>query len=148
MRILVLCTGNSCRSQMAAGFLRTIDSRLQVASAGTEPASDVHPVAVAVMAEAGVDISDARPAHVDTVVDEPFEYIITVCAQADERCPRFTGQVAHRLHLDFSDPAHAVGDDESVRAKFREIRDAIKTRFTELYHSRLEPALRGSGETS
>ena len=96
--ILVLCTGNSCRSQMAEGFLRSFDPELDVQSAGTVPASEVHPLAVQVMREKGIDLSANRPKKVDEFLARPFDYVITVCDGAKESCPLFTGQVKHRVH--------------------------------------------------
>ena len=133
---------------MAAGFLRALEPRLRVESAGTGPAPAVHPLAIEVMAEVGVDIADARPQHVDRFSIEPFDYVVTVCAEANERCPNFTGRVGRRLHLGFPDPAQAQGDDEAVRRVFREVRDAIKERFTELYRSTLALKLDGTADTN
>jgi len=109
MRILILCTGNSCRSQMAEGFLKSFDSSLEVYSAGTHPATKPNPYAVEVMAEKGIDISANQPKSVDLFVDQPFDYVITVCDGAKEVCPVFTGKVEHRLHIGFEDPADATG---------------------------------------
>ncbi len=105
MRVLILCTGNSCRSQMAEGFLRRLRPDWEIYSAGTFPADRVHPLAVKVMAEAGVDISRQWPKTVDQFVSQPFDYVITVCDDARESCPTFTGKVAQRLHMGFEDPA-------------------------------------------
>lgn len=145
MRILVLCTGNSCRSQMAAGVLRALDPRLEVISAGTEPAAGVNPVAVEVMAEIAIDISGARPTHVDRYRDESFDYVVTVCADADARCPRFTGVVHHRVHIGFPDPARATGSAEERRRVYRASRDAIRDRFSDWYRSTLRPAIDAAG---
>ena len=120
MRILILCTGNSCRSQMAHGFMQSFDSRLDVFSAGTEPASRVNPQAVEVMAEAGID---------------------TVCGGANENCPVFTGRVMHRLHIGFDDPSRAMGTPEFIAGEFRRVRDEIKTRFYRLYAEEIKPQL-------
>lgn len=141
MRILILCTGNSARSQMAEGFLRALDARLEVHSAGTEPAPQVNPFAVAAMREAGIDISSARPKDVRRFLDQPFDYVITVCGEADRNCPVFTGQVRRRLHIGFPDPARATGSDEEILEAFRRIRDAIRQRFTELYQQEIQPRL-------
>ncbi len=94
MRILILCTGNSCRSQMAHGFLQSFDRALTVRSAGTEPARRVHPLAVKVMAEAGIDISTHVPQHVDAFSQQPWDYVVTVCGRANAICPAFTGSAA------------------------------------------------------
>jgi len=133
MKILVLCTGNSCRSQMAEGFLKSFDHELEVYSAGTHPSGEVHPKAIRVMKEAGIDISHGYPKPVDDFVNESFDYVITVCDGAREVCPVFTGNVKHRLHIGFEDPAEATGTDEEVLAVFRKIRDEIKTEFRSFY---------------
>ena len=134
-RILILCTGNSCRSQMAEGFLRSWDGTLEVFSAGTAPAAGVHPLAVAVMREAGIDISRARPKNVDRFLREPFDHVITVCDNARETCPVFSGTVGRRHHFGFADPAAAEGSDEEILAEFRRVRDEIRIRFHQWYVS-------------
>ena len=106
MKILILCTGNSCRSQMAHGWLQSFDKSLDVHSAGTEPASRVNSKAVKVMAEAGIDISNHFPKSVNQYLDQEWDYVITVCGGANESCPVFTGKVQHRLHIGFDDPSH------------------------------------------
>ncbi len=131
--ILILCTGNSCRSQMAEGFLKSLGGDLAVFSAGTEPADEVHPYAIRVMSEIGIDISSNRPENVDRFLRRSFDYVITVCDQARETCPVFTGDVKHRLHMGFKDPAGAVGSEEKVLAVFREVRDRIRQNFHELH---------------
>lgn len=141
MRVLILCTGNSARSQMAEGFLRALDARLEVHSAGTEPAPQVNPFAVAAMREAGLDISSARPKDVRRFLDQPFDYVVTVCGEADRNCPVFTGQVRRRLHIGFPDPARATGSDEKILEAFRRVRDDIRQRFTELYEQEIRPQL-------
>lgn len=133
MRILILCTGNSCRSQMAHGFLQSFDASLEVFSGGTEPASQVNPKAVEVMKEAGIDISGHVPTHVNTYLNQEWDYIITVCGGANESCPAFTGKVGKRLHIGFDDPSHAVGTPEFIDAEFHRVRDEIKKRFAEFY---------------
>ena len=95
MKILVLCTGNSCRSQMAQGFLQSFDGSLEVRSAGTAPAACVHPFAVRVMAEAGIDISNHTPRNVEDFLCEAWDYVITVCGGADRSCPNFSGKVTY-----------------------------------------------------
>ncbi len=131
--ILILCTGNSCRSQMAAGFLQTLDPELEVSSAGTAPAMVVNPNAVAVMNEIGIDISGNRPQSINRYTAMSFDYVITVCDHARENCPVFLGRVSHRLHLGFPDPAEAQGTPEEVMDAFRTVRDLIIGRFTSLY---------------
>lgn len=130
-RILILCTGNSCRSQMAEGFLKSFDKQLTVESAGTEPATQVNPNAVKVMAEVGIDISKNKPKLVDQFINQEWDYVITVCDNAKEACPAFMGKVKHRLHIGFEDPAEAKGTPEEVMAVFRKVRDEIKDRFSE-----------------
>ena len=133
MRILILCTGNSCRSQMAEGFLKSFDSALEVHSAGTRTAGRVHPQAIQVMAEAGIDLSHNQPKLVDQFLDETFDYVITVCDHARETCPIFSGQVNHRLHMGFDDPAEAIGTEAEILAVFRLVRDEIQVKFYEFY---------------
>jgi len=133
--VLILCTGNSCRSQMAAAFLRSFDAALTVHSAGTSPADKVHPLAIEVMQEKGIDISNARPEPVERYLSTPFDHVITVCDGAHESCPMFTGTVRNRQHIGFEDPALAEGTREEQLAIFRRIRDEIETRFREFYLS-------------
>jgi arsenate reductase len=132
-RILILCTGNSCRSQMAEGFLKSFGDQLEVYSAGTAPAARVHPKAIAVMKEVGIDIGDATPKDVDNFLGESFDYVITVCDNARESCPVFMGRVDHRLHIGFEDPADATGSDEEKIRVFRRVRNEIRERFHRLY---------------
>lgn len=134
-KFLILCTGNSCRSQMAEGFLRSIDPGIDVFSAGTKPARKVNPYAVRVMEEIGIDISGQVPENVDIYTDKEFDYVITVCDNAREICPVFTGKVRNRLHIGFDDPADAVGSDEEILAEYRRIRDEIGTEFAKLYEN-------------
>jgi len=136
-RILVLCTGNSCRSQMAEGFLKSFDSELEVYSAGTNPSSQVHPKAVLVMGEVGIDISAAKPENIDPYLDQPFDYVITVCDKARETCPLFTGNVKEQLHIGFADPAEAIGTEEEVLTIFRRVRDEIKGHFYQFYKDKI-----------
>jgi arsenate reductase (thioredoxin) len=127
--VLILCTGNSCRSQMAEGFLRSFDPELEVFSAGTKPAEAVHPLAVAVMREEWIDIGGYRPKSVDAFTSRPFDWVVTVCDGAKESCPVFTGEVRHRVHIGFDDPAEAEGSREEQLAVFRRVRDEINLRF-------------------
>ena len=133
-KILILCTGNSCRSQMAESILKSINHRLQVYSAGTKPADQVHPKAVQVMAEIGIDISHNYPKPVDQFLGIPFDYVITVCDSAKEICPVFSGKVKQQLHIGFDDPAEAKGNKEQVLAVFRRVRDEIQRDFKKFYH--------------
>lgn len=138
MKVLILCTGNSCRSQMAHGFLQSFDKDLSVFSAGTKPAEKVNPKAVEVMKEAGVDISGHNPHNVTEYLDEPWDYVITVCGGANENCPVFSGDVKHRLHIGFDDPSDAKGSDEFVASEFRRVRDEIIVRFKKFYNDELK----------
>ena len=140
-RILVLCTGNSARSQMAAGFLKSFDSRLDVYSAGTSPAPRIHPLAVRVMQEAGIDISRGTPKSVNQFVSQSFDYVITVCDDADKNCPNFTGKVGKRVHIGFIDPAAATGAEDEVLAVFRRVRDEIKAKFSDYYGKEISKSL-------
>ncbi len=133
MKVLILCTGNSCRSQMAHGFLQSFDKNLQVFSAGTEPAKQINAKAVQVMQEIGIDISTHTPKHVEQYINETWDYVITVCGGANETCPAFFGTVKNRLHIGFEDPSEAVGTDEFIMSEFRRVRDEIKTEFQKFY---------------
>lgn len=134
-KILILCTGNSCRSQMAEGFLKSFDSELEVFSAGTKPAERVNPKAIQVMKEVGIDISKNYPKDVEQFVNEAFDYVITVCDNAKETCPVFTGKVGKQLHIGFEDPAEATGTEEEVLFVFRKVRDEIKEEFWNFYQN-------------
>jgi arsenate reductase (thioredoxin) len=131
MKILILCTGNSCRSQMAHGFLQSFDKNITVRSAGTEPAIQVNPKAVQVMSEIGIDIGHHTPKMVDEYLEDEWDFVITVCDDANETCPAFFGKVKHRLHMGFEDPSHAKGSDEFIWSEFRRVRDLIKEQFNQ-----------------
>ena len=137
MKILMLCTGNSCRSQMAHGFLQSFNPNLTVCSAGTEASGKLNAKAVAVMKEAGIDISHHTSDSVDLYLNEEWDYVITVCGGANENCPAFLGKVKHRLHMGFDDPSHAIGTDEFIRSEFIRVRDEIRKQFHEFYISNL-----------
>lgn len=128
-KILFLCTGNSCRSQIAEAWLRLLNSDdFDVFSAGLEP-HGVNPFTSAVMEEAGVDISDHRSKHIDEYIGKiNFDYLITVCGNADERCPYFPG-MGTRMHWPFEDPAAFQGPEDQKMDKFREVRDKIKVKI-------------------
>lgn len=132
-KILILCTGNSCRSQMAHGFLQSFDASLYVRSAGTEASGTLNEKAVAVMKETGIDISKHTSDSVELYLDEEWDYVITVCGGANEACPAFTGKVKHRLHLGFDDPSHSTGTDEFIHSEFIRVRDEIKDGFLKFY---------------
>ncbi len=137
MNILILCTGNSCRSQMAEWFLKSFNNKLNVYSAGTNPSSKVHPKAVQVMSELGIDISSGYPQNVSEFIDQSFDYVITVCGHAKETCPVFGGKVEHNLHIGFDDPAEATGTDEEIFNVFRRVRDEIKRDFKKFYEENI-----------
>ena len=138
IRILVLCTGNSCRSQIAQGFLKSFDKDLEVHSAGTFPASMVNPRAIKVMAEAGIDISMNKTRSVDKFLNDQWDYVITVCDEANETCPSFNGEVKHRLHLGFEDPSNMKGSEDFILSEFRRIRDEIDEEFRKFYNTNLK----------
>lgn len=136
--ILVLCTGNSCRSHMAEGFLRAAaGSRFRVASAGSKPAGYVHPLAIKAMAEVGIDISGHTSKHLSEFLNQPVETVITVCGAADQVCPIFPGQV-NRHHWPFLDPAHATGTEEEKMQVFRQVRDEMRRVFEAYAVGRLD----------
>ena len=138
MKVLILCTGNSCRSQMAHGFLQSFDENIKVYSGGTVPATQVNAKTVEVMKEVGIDISSHVPTHVNTYLHQEWDYVITVCGGAHESCPMFTGNVRHRLHIGFDDPATATGTDEQITDKFRRVRDEIQEKFAEFYITEIQ----------
>ena len=123
---------------MAHGFMQSFDSRLDVFSAGTEPASRVNPQAVEVMAEAGIDIGSHTLHHVSEHLGGRWDYVITVCGGANENCPLFTGKVGTRVHIGFDDPSHATGTPEFIVGEFRRVRDEIKARFHDFYSTHLQ----------
>jgi arsenate reductase len=133
MKILILCTGNSCRSQMAHGFLQSFDKSLEVFSAGTEASGKLNQQAVKAMAEIGIDISHHTSDSVDLYLDQEWDYVITVCGGANESCPAFMGKVKQRLHIGFDDPSDAVGTDEFVWSEYVRVREEIKEAFSQFY---------------
>jgi len=137
-RILILCTGNSCRSQMAEGFLKSFDRHLVVHSAGTNPSGEIHSKAVQVMNEIGIDISQCTPKNVSQFLEQPFDYVITVCGSAKETCPVFSGEVNQNLHIGFDDPAVATGSEDKIVYEFRRIRDEIGRDFKEFYSQNIQ----------
>lgn len=138
MKILILCTGNSCRSQMAHGFLKSFDKNLEVFSAGTKPANAVNPNSIIVMNEIGIDISSHKPHNINTFINENWDYVITVCDNAKEICPIFSGKVKNSLHIGFEDPYDATGTKEEILEFYRKIRDQIKKEFENFYHEKLK----------
>jgi len=127
--VLILCTGNSCRSHLAEGILRQAAGDLfEVNSAGSNPAGYVHPKAIQVMQEIGIDISRHTSKHMNSFLNQRIDTVITVCGNADQACPIFPGQM-NRYHWGFEDPAHATGTAEEILATFRHVRDQIKLVF-------------------
>lgn len=139
LKILILCTGNSCRSQMAHGFLQSFDKNLYIRSAGTEASGKLNEKAVAVMKESGIDISHHTSDSVNMYLDQEWDYVITVCGGANETCPAFMGKVKHRLHMGFEDPSETTGTDEYIWNEFRKTRDEIKEAFYKLYIDEIKP---------
>ena len=136
-KILILCTGNSCRSQMAQGFLQSFDKDLLVRSAGTEASGKLNPDAVKAMSEIGIDISQHTSDSVDKYLNDDWDFVITVCGGANEACPTFSGKVKHRIHIGFDDPSDATGTDEFIWSEFIRVRDEIKNKFNDLYKNSL-----------
>jgi arsenate reductase len=118
---------------MAEGFLKSFAPEAEVHSAGTFPTLRVHPMAIRVMQEVGIDITAGYPKSVDVFVDQPFDYVITVCDDAKEFCPVFTGTVKHRLHIGFDDPSWTRGTESEILSDFRRVRDEIKKTFHQFY---------------
>jgi len=128
-RVLVLCTGNSCRSQMGEAWVNELlGAHWEARSAGTAPTARVHPLAIRAMAEVGVDISGGKPEHVSTYLDQPWDLVVTVCDSAQETCPTFPRPVP-KLHISFFDPAAAEGTEDEKMIVFRRVRDEIRDRL-------------------
>jgi arsenate reductase (thioredoxin) len=128
-RVLILCTGNSARSQLAEVLVNArLSDAWEAFSAGTQPAAQVNPNALVVLKEIGIETAGSYPKHISTFVGQPFDVVITVCDDAAENCPVWAGQ-GKRLHIGFSDPAAVIGSDENILAAFRETRDAIIERL-------------------
>jgi arsenate reductase (thioredoxin) len=138
MKILILCTGNSCRSQMAHGFLQSFDENLIVRSAGTEVSGKLNQKAVEAMKEIGIDISHHTSDPVEKYLGEEWDFVITVCGGANETCPAFLGKVKNRLHIGFDDPSHVSGSDEYVWSEYIRVRDEIKAAFLKLYNDKIK----------
>ena len=138
-KVLILCTGNSCRSQMAHGFLQSFDKDLIVCSAGTEASGKLNQKAVVAMQEIGIDISHHTSDAVQQYLGEEWDYVITVCGGANESCPAFLGKVKHRIHIGFDDPSHAIGSDEFIWSEFIRVRDEIKEDFYAFYTKEIKP---------
>ncbi len=137
MKVLLLCTGNSCRSQMAHGFLQSFDKNLFVCSAGTEASGKLNEKAVQVMKEAGIDISHHTSDPIDNYLNDEWDFVITVCGGANEACPAFIGKVKHRLHIGFDDPSHADGTPEFIMSEFYRVRDEINNGFRKFYDEQI-----------
>lgn len=137
MKILVLCTGNSCRSQMAEGFLKSFNKDMLVCSAGTEASGRVNQKAVKAMAEIGIDISNHSSDSVGRYLSDEWDYVITVCGGANENCPAFLGKVKHRLHMGYDDPSFAVGSDDFIWSEYIRVRDEVKVGFEKLYRNEI-----------
>jgi len=137
-KILILCTGNSCRSQMAEGFFKSFDNHLTVYSAGTNPTTEVHKYAIEVMKELGIDISNHTPKNIEKYINLSFDYVITVCDHAKETCPVFTGKVKKRIHIGFDDPAEATGSKTKIINEFRRVRNEILIQSYRLYHTEIK----------
>jgi len=136
-KILILCTGNSCRSQMAEGFVNHFGGEnFEGVSAGSHPAEAVHPIAIKVMKEEGIDLSQNQPKHLTSFLEEHIDYLVTVCDNAKESCPNFPANVTH-FHWSFEDPALAEGTEEEVLNSFRKIRDQIKDKFVSFMEKEL-----------
>ena len=139
MKILVLCTGNSCRSQMAHGFLQSYDPSLIVRSAGTEAAGKLNDKAVLAMQEVGIDIRHHTSDPVDIYLGETWDFVITVCGEANENCPAFTGKVKRRLHIGFDDPSHTAGTEAFIWEEFIRVREEIQKAFYNFYINEINP---------
>lgn len=139
-KVLILCTGNSCRSHMAEGILRSAAGDLfEVFSAGSSPKGHVHPLTIEALREIGIDASGHQSEHLDKYLNAGIDTVITVCGNADQACPSFPGKVS-RYHWGFEDPHHAVRKGETELEAFRRIRDQIKTVF-EAYAAGFREAL-------
>lgn len=138
VKILILCTGNSCRSQMAHGFLQSFDPSITVRSAGTEASGKLNQKAVKAMAEVGIDISHHTSDPVEQYLEEEWDYVITVCGGANETCPSFLGKVKKRLHIGFDDPSHAEGTEEFIWSEFIRVRNEIREAFHKLYTDKIK----------
>jgi arsenate reductase len=127
---------------MAHGFLQNLDKKMIVCSAGTNPSDKINEKAVVVMKEVGIDISHHTPKSVDIYIDDVWDYVITVCDDANETCPVFMGKVDHRIHIGFDDPSKVSGSEEYIMSEFRRVRDLIKNEFTKLFEDKIKPLLK------
>jgi arsenate reductase len=141
-RVLFLCTGNSARSQMAEGLVNhDFSGAIEAYSAGTDP-QGLNPNAVQAMAEIGIDISRSTSDHISNYEGQHFDYVITLCADANRNCPVFFGGVK-QLHMGFPDPAKTTGSDEEILREFRRVRDEIRARMRDFFQSELKPDSKG-----
>lgn len=138
MKVLILCTGNSCRSQMAHGFLQSFDNKMEVYSAGTQASGKLNQKAVEVMKDAGIDISQYTSDNVSQYLNDEWDYVITVCGGANESCPAFNGKIKNRLHIGFDDPSDAKGTEEYIHSEFIRVRDEIRKAFFDFYNTRIK----------
>ena len=138
MRILIICTGNTCRSQMVEGFLKSLDAEINVFSAGINPENEVNPFAVKVMDEINIQIKNQKPKAVEVFTKDDFDFVITVCDYANAHCPAFTGKVKRRLHIAFDDPAKAKGSHDEIMEVYRKTRDAIVAKFSDFYSHEIQ----------
>lgn len=134
MKILIICSANSCRSQMAEAFFKSLDKTLIVKSAGTEPAGSVHTLTVRAMAEIGIDISQSTTKNINQLITQDWDYVITVCDMANTTCPAFKGKVKNSIFLRFEDPLAYKGDDEFLLQLIRQTREHIKIEIAEFYN--------------
>ena len=141
MKILILCTGNSCRSQMSQGFMQSFNKDLAVCSAGTYPSASINKKTIAAMKEVDIDISHNKPKPVEQFLPESWDFVITVCDEANEMYPVFTGKVKHRLHIGFEDPSKLTGSEEYIIWEFRRTRNDIHKKFLDLYLNQIKPLL-------
>ena len=138
MKVLILCTGNSCRSQMAHGFLQSFDDKIEVYSAGIHASGKLNQKAVEVMQEIGIDISHHTSDNVTLYLNDLWDYVITVCGGANESCPAFIGNVKNRLHIGFDDPSDAKGSEEFMHSEVVRVRDEIQKAFHDFYHTKIK----------
>lgn len=138
IKVLILCTGNSCRSQMAHGFLQSLKNDLIVRSAGTKATGKLDDEAVRAMEEIGINISHNTSDPVEKYLHEEWDYVITVCGDVKEACPSFTGSVKHRLHFGFDDPSDTKGTGECIKSEFRRVSNEIKEQFYKFYVERIK----------
>lgn len=138
MKILILCTGNSCRSQMAQVILQSFDKEIEVVSAGTRPAKQVHKFALKMLEDLNLSIDGLYPKMVDEFLEESFDYVISVCGGAKETCPTFIGNVKNRIHIGFEDPDELKGKDEDVLKEFKRIRNEIYVDFHQFYKNNIK----------